>query len=306
MKRVGFIGVLIIGLIGIFVLFGVRNEESMHSPDTGMGVATNELTAIEEDTSISSEESSEEALDRIGMDEKGTGNQPLPKDGRKIIYHANLNVEVKALDEVISDIQEKTEVLEGYVVESMVQGKNTEFDRTGHMTVRIPQDYLQEFIQFVETESSKVVESSITGQDVTEEYVDLQTRLDSKQKVEERLLSFMEEAEKTEDLLLISSDLARVQEEIEEIKGRIQYLENKINLATVSIFFQEKDVTLAGNKNLNIWDKTKEQFVKSIQFLITAFSNLFIFIVGNIPVFIMLGIIGLIIYLVVRRKRGRS
>lgn len=57
------------------------------------------------------------------------------------------------------------------------------------------------------------MDSSITGQDVTEEYIDLESRLKSKQAVESRLLSFMEQAEKTEDLLAISKDLAKVQEE---------------------------------------------------------------------------------------------
>src|SRR5690606_12068557 len=126
-----------------------------------------------------------------------------------------------------------------------------------YITVRIPQDQFREFIQLVEDGSSKVLESSISGQDVTEEYVDLESRLKSKRVVEERLLAFMEKAEKTEDLLTISNDLAIVQEDIEEVLGRMKYLENRTNLATVTIHIQENNVTLStiNNEELNTWEQ---------------------------------------------------
>jgi len=102
------------------------------------------------------------------------------------------------------------------------------------------------------------VDSSITGQDVTEEYIDLESRLKSKQAVESRF-SFMEQAEKTEDLLAISKDLAKVQEEIETIKGRMNYLENKADLATVTISIEENKVEVKnlGDSQLKTWEKNK-------------------------------------------------
>lgn len=302
MKKFIVIGLLLFGLIGLFVSFSV-SDEVMES--SSMEMASQEM-AVTEDNAAIYEESGEIVTEDSRIAENGTSSQVLSEDGQKIIYHANLNIEVKNLDDSITIIQERTETLDGYVVESMVQGKNSEFERMGHMTVRIPQDHLHAFIQYVENESSRVIESSISGQDVTEEYVDLETRLESKQKVEKRLLNFLEEAENTEDLLLISSDLDKIQEEIEEIKGRIQYLENKIDLATVTIFLEENSVTLAGGNDLNIWDETKEQFVKSIQFIIATLSNLIVFLVGNLPVFIVIGIFGLVIYLFIRKRRNKE
>ncbi|NBJ71147.1 MULTISPECIES: DUF4349 domain-containing protein [Clostridia] len=74
--------------------------------------------------------------------------------------------------------------------------------------------------------------------------MDLESWLHSKKVVEKRLLAFIEQAAKTEDLLNISADLAKVQEEIEQITGRMNYLQNKADLATVHIEVRENDVSL--------------------------------------------------------------
>jgi hypothetical protein len=173
------------------------------------------------------------------------------------------------------------------------------------MTVRIPQKQFTEFIKIVEQGSSKVLENTTSGQDATEEYIDLESRLTSKRVVEERLLSFMDQAKKTEDLLKISNDLADVQEEIEKITGQMNYLENKSDLATINIYIQEANVSLTGTgkDDLNTWEQTKQQFMKSINFLITAFSSLFIFLIGNVPVILLIGIVILGILLIVRKTK---
>src|SRR5699024_6815248 len=118
--------------------------------------------------------------------------------------------------------------------------------KNGHITARIPQEDFKSFIKTVEEGSSKVLENSTSGEDVTEEYVDLESRLKSKEVVEDRLLTFMEEADKTEDLLKISNGLAEEQQEIESLKRQINDVDDKSDLATVSIYMQEKSVALSG------------------------------------------------------------
>lgn len=223
---------------------------------------------------------------------------------RKVIYTANLEIEVKSYQETTNTIQTQVEKLQGYIVESTMFEDPENASKHGQITVRIPVEKFSEFIKFVEAGSSKVLESSTSGQDVTEEYVDLDSRLQSKRVVEKRLLAFMEEAEKTEDLLKISNDLAKVQEEIEEITGRMKYLQNKSDLATVSIYMRENNVTLTGTgkDNLNTWEQTKKQFMKSINFIIHTFSSIFVFLIGNLPVLLSVGVIGLILFFIGRKK----
>ncbi|GAB3061022.1 DUF4349 domain-containing protein [Virgibacillus ainsalahensis] len=229
------------------------------------------------------------------------------QENRKIIYTANLRIEVKDFQKALDEIQTETSNHGGYIVESNMRGESESESMNGQITARIPQESFQEFVQFVEEGSGSVLESSVSGQDVTEEYVDLQSRLSSKEVVEERLLSFMKQAEETEDLLAISDDLATVQGEIEEITGRMNYLQNKTDLATVTIHVQENNVTISGmsEDDLNTWERTKQQFMKSINMLLSTFSGFFVFVIGNLPVILLLGLIGALALLIIR-KRNRT
>lgn len=179
---------------------------------------------------------------------------------------------------------------------------------SGSIKLRIPQTHFQNFLHDAEGQAAEVIQRDITGQDVTEKYVDLGSRLKSKRVVEERLISFMNSAQKTEDLLKISTDLAAVQEEIETIEGKMKYLENQTALSTINITLYENKVVVPEieKDNLNTWEKTKKQFIKSTNVLLAAISGLVVFLIGNLPIFIILLIIGILIFLFIRRVMKRK
>ncbi len=223
---------------------------------------------------------------------------------RMVIYNANLSLEIKEYHKIEAIIQEKVAALGGYVVESSIYYSGE--DRTnGHLVVKVPQKSFHSFINEVESESVKVNDRHVSGNDVTEEFVDLESRLRSKRVVEERLISFMEKADKTEDLLKISGDLARVQEEIEQVMGRMNYLKNNVDFSTVSISLTEKKVSVASiqsGDNLNTWVKAKSLFMDSINGLLSFFSFLVVALVGFSPIFVPLLVV-LVFFLYVRRNR---
>lgn len=179
---------------------------------------------------------------------------------------------------------------------------------SGSIRIRIPQKYFQSFLHDAEGQAVEVIQRNITGQDVTEEYVDLESRLKSKKVVEERLLTFMKKANKTEDLLKISADLASVQEEIETIEGKLKFLENQTAFSTVNIMLHEYKVVVPNidKDNLNTWEKTKKQFMKSINTLIAVVSWLVVFVIGNFPILIIISAIGLLLYLYIKKRRNHS
>ncbi len=291
-------------LVGFLSLWMVACSNDSESGEAAADYEVSEEKAESSDFSNSAEN------DRAGEESDGEfqesdSTKTAENINRKIIYTAKLDIVVKNYQDTLNHIQTKVADYGGYIVESNMSKSEGDDTTNGYITVRIPQEEFREFIQLVEDGSSNVLESSISGQDVTEEYVDLESRLKSKRVVEERLLSFMEKAEKTEDLLTISNDLASVQEEIEEIMGRMKYLDNRAELATVTIHIQENNVSLTtmSDKDLNTWDQTKQQFVKSINMLLSFFSSLFIFLVGNLPVLLLLGVIGVLTYWIVQKVR---
>ncbi|WP_226530153.1 DUF4349 domain-containing protein [Metabacillus niabensis] len=260
-----------------------------------------------EEKTVETENKAEITSDPTEQKDTETNSQVTNMSDRMVIYTANLSIQVNSYTDAISSIQHELQTYNGYIVNTNSYSVENEL-MEGTITVRIPQENFQKFLKTVESESTKVIDESINGQDVTEEYVDLESRLKSKEVVEKRLLEFMEKAEKTEDLLKISNDLAAVQEEIEQIKGRMNYLDNQVSLATITIHIQESKVNVPEleNNDLNTWDETKKQFMETLNFVIRAISSVIVFIVGSIPVFIVLGGILIGIWFILKRKRRQQ
>lgn len=223
---------------------------------------------------------------------------------RKIIYHASLSLEVKNYEQVEAELEQKVQDIKGYVVDSSVYNNGAELI-SGNITVKVPQESLQSFLNDVEGIGIKLIDKSISGNDVTEEYIDLESRLKAKTAVETRLLTLLDQAEKTEDLLKISADLATVQEEKEQIIGRMNYIKNHVDYSTVTINLQENLIDIGDiNKqgDFNTWDKAKSLFVDTINSILSFFSHFIIFIIGLSPILIPLIIIA-IIWIVIRKRK---
>ncbi|PAV28857.1 hypothetical protein CIL05_14620 [Virgibacillus profundi] len=297
--------VLLLLLLGVMITACSNDSES--SDSSNEVVVQESMDGEAEKSAVGTDDSASEQQD---SSEESTSPEEaeVSKTDRKIIYTAFLHIEVKDYQQAESDIQTQTADHGGYIVDSNMHVDSESGSANGEITVRIPQGEFREFVRLVEEGSSTVVESSISGEDVTEEYVDLESRLKSKRVVEDRLFSFMEQAEKTEDLLTISKDLAKVQEEIEQITGRMNYLENKSDLATVTINIRENNVKLSGinEDDLNTWEKTKQQFLKSINFLIAAFSGVIVFFIGNLPILIIIAGIGLLSLWIFKKRKKNS
>lgn len=279
----------------MFSLFLLLAGCSSNEKDDSASESQDEKAESKMDASISGNKVQEEAAEKEGM-----------TDERKVIHQAQLELKVKNLEKAQMKIENKVAEYGGYVVESNVYREDEELVE-GTITVRVPEAHFQDFLTDSEGEASEVVGRNVTGQDVTEQYVDLKARLKSKRAVEERLLAFMKDAEKTEDLLKISADLAVVQEEIEQLTGQIKYLENQTSYSTVNITLSQDRIVVPGidNKELNTWERTKKQLATSANLLLKAGSGIIVFIIGNLPILIILGGAGAVVHWVIKRRGKR-
>ncbi len=269
-----------------------NSEGAKMSADNSAGM---DKSSSQEQSAISGETTKTEQTEQ-------TKKAPLEVPNQMVIYQADLQMRVKKFEQTLQHLEEAVIKFGGYIASSNIVREGDE-QVSGNITIRIPQKHFQAFLSDAEGQAAEVLQRNITGTDVTEEYVDLESRLKSKKVVEERLISFMNAAVKTEDLLKISNDLAAVQEEIETIQGRMKYLENQTSLSTINITLFENKVVVPNleDEDLNTWEKTKKQFMKSLNFLMSAFSGFMVFIFGNLPIFLILAIIALIIYLIAKR-----
>jgi hypothetical protein len=247
----------------------------------------------------------------ISFDNNAKQGEASPTDievpNQMVIYQADLQLRVKKFEQTLQSIEDHVTKYGGYISESNISKDGVE-QVSGSITVRIPQKSFQAFLRDAEGQAAEVLQRRITGTDVTEEYVDLDSKLKSRRVVEERLTSFMQSAEKTEDLLKISADLAKVQEEIETILGRMKFLENQTTLSTVHISLYENKVIVPDleDGDLNTWDKTKKQFMKSTNILLAGISGLVVFLLGNLPILIILAVAAVSIYFYIKKKSRRN
>lgn len=162
---------------------------------------------------------------------------------RLVIRNANLSVVVEDPEEAVDRISAMAEEMGGFVVSSNVF--QTTFGDSGlsepirarqaSITVRVPSDQLDEALDRVKSDALDVQSQNVSGQDVTEEYTDLQSRLGNLEAAEEQLREVLASASRTEDVLRVLDELRRVREEIEVLRGRIQYLEQSARLSSLSV-----------------------------------------------------------------------
>ncbi|HPZ22445.1 MAG TPA: DUF4349 domain-containing protein [Bacillota bacterium] len=163
-------------------------------------------------------------------------NTEAPASERKVIYSAYLSVTVTNVDKAVQDLDAKATSLGGYISESN-RNHNKEYP-TASITYRIPQTKYLEFLAYARSLGEFSTEKTDTT-DVTEEYIDLEARLANRLVHEERLLEMLGKAETVEELLFVEKELARVREDIEVIEGKLRYLSQMVEMATVTVYLTE-------------------------------------------------------------------
>jgi plasmid stabilization system protein ParE len=160
---------------------------------------------------------------------------PSPQDEQKIIKTARLAFETKDVEAMHKKILQLASQYKG-----LVQNDNSGKDYNRiykNMTVRIPTENFQQFIDGISEGVAYFDQKDISRQDVSEEFVDLEARLKAKRVLEERYLELLKKANKVEEMLQIERELSNIREEIEAKQGRLQYLQSQVSMSTVNIEF---------------------------------------------------------------------
>ena len=158
---------------------------------------------------------------------------------RLVIKNADLAIVVKDPATRMKEISDLAVEMGGFVVSSNLYqsyyGPNSIEVPEATITIRVPSERLDEALKKIKEGSSDVQYENISGQDVTSQYVDLQSQLKAKQAAEKKLLEILNGADKTEDVLAVYTQLQIIQSEIEVLKGQIKYYKESADLSAVSV-----------------------------------------------------------------------
>ena len=271
------------------------------APDEAMGV---EQYIVEREMVM------EEAPAAPAADDSGwSGGVNASAIERLIIRNASLSVVVSDTEEAIEQISGLVNGMGGFVVESNVYQYQEGMQAS--VTLRVPAEKFDDALNSIRDLTTEVRSENISGQDVTEEYVDLGSRLRSLEATEERLLDFMDEAEDTEAALNVLSRLQDVQADIEHVKGRRKYLEDSAAMATIAL-----DITpdkLAQPIEVGGWHPegtlrdSIQGLVRILQWLVDAAIVIIVLVMPTLTV-IAVPFVALffVVRVIARRRRARK
>lgn len=166
-------------------------------------------------------------------EEKGIGEVIPETPSRLVIKTGTINMVVKDIKGSVEKITQYAQEKGGWVVSSGV----TEREKipSGNVIVRIPSEIFEEAMAYFRSLAEKVDYEGTQGQDVTEEYVDLEAQLRNLEATETQLLKIMERSGTISEVLSVQRELTNVRHEIERTKGRMQYLERSAKMATITV-----------------------------------------------------------------------
>jgi hypothetical protein len=156
---------------------------------------------------------------------------------RKIVKNGNMTLEVNDITVAMTGVAAIAKDLNGYVVSSNKQGDK---DITyGQISIRVPSDRFDEAFDKLRKLAVNVPNESTNSQDVTEQYTDLQAQLRNYEATEAQYLELLKKAEKVEDILAVQRELSNVRGQIEQVKGRILYLERTSDMGLIDVNLQK-------------------------------------------------------------------
>jgi hypothetical protein len=228
---------------------------------------------------------------------------------RMIIRTGNISLIVKDAGESLEKVEAIAKDLGGYVVSS--NSWHQEEQLRARLTIRVPAGEFDEAMAGLADLAIKVETRNVSTQDVTEEYTDLDARLRNLEATETELLELLtevrERTSKAEDILAVHREITSIRSQIEQLKGRMQYLEKMTAMATINIELipdvLAKPLVVAGWRPTGTAANALRTLIKTLQFIVDAAIWLIIYV---LPTLIVIAIPFFILGLIWRRWRRRK
>lgn len=209
---------IVAGLVGLYLLFRLVSVFPRLTGSTPM---------------LYTGSASLESVAPVSVNNKNTPILPGEVDKRLVIRDANISLVVNNLNESRDKIVNFAETNQGYLVSADVYG--TEQNTRATVTVRVPEAKFTETLNFIRSQGLKVTSESISGQDVTEEYIDLTGRLKSLEASRIRFQEILKNASTVDQILQVQREIDRVQMEIEQTTGRMEYLKKSSAMSKITV-----------------------------------------------------------------------
>ncbi|PWL54733.1 MAG: hypothetical protein DBY36_01975 [Clostridiales bacterium] len=243
-----------------------------------------------------------------GADAPAQGESSLALGGadpsRKMIYSVSYSIQTLDFDGSVAAVNALAAEFGGYVEKSSIDGAPSSGDyyapRRASYTLRIPADRLNEFFTRVSSVGT-ITGESLSSEDVTLQYVDVESRLSALRLQEERILALLAEADDLQYVLDIERELSDIRYSIESYTSQLKQLDSLISYSTVSIQLSEVfSVTELKAAPQSFGEKLSDAFDKSLGRVWNGIQRCALWFLGNIvEIALWLALIGLFVLLLV-------
>ena len=230
--------------------------------------------------------------------------QTQAQSNRKIIRNAEIGLEAESPEETQKRITGIAESKGGFIVESQQSSSDARLKTRDvvNITLRVPAENFQSALDEIRQSAGRVVSETVKGQDVTEEFIDIEAQMKAKKALEAQFMEIMKRANTVEDALDVQRQLAEVRGEIERIEGRLRFLENQSALSTIRVRIQTPAAISTSSTGFGY--RLTESFGDGVDIALNFVLGLVTLVIGLLPFALFIGLPG---FLIGRRLwRGRQ
>jgi hypothetical protein len=211
---------------------------------------------------------------------------------RKIIKTGRITFRVESLSETDARIAAANQKTNAFIASESTADWQYRTVRT--MTVRVQADQFDELVKMIGEGVATFDKKDIISQDVTEEFVDVQARLNTKKELEQRYLALLKQATKVLDMLEIERELGKVRADIESMQGRLNYLKDQVAMSTIHLSYYKEHP-----EGLGFGSRVDESLSRGWNGVV----NVFLGIISIWPLWVLLAVIT---WALVRRHKRKK
>jgi hypothetical protein len=175
---------------------------------------------------------------------------------KKIIKDGRLGLKVTELQKTKERIDSLVKKYDGYY--SNESFNNTDWESSYNLKVRIPSTNFEYFITEIETGDGEILYKEIDARDVTDQFIDLETRLENKRNYLKRYNDLLRQAKTVKEILEIEEKIRGLEEEIESTTGRLKYLTDLVDYSTL-------DLTISRRKDFKFNPEKRDKFSEKLK-----------------------------------------
>ena len=209
-----------------------------------------------------------------------------------IIKNGDVKLLVEDTDIAIDRATQTIGDMGGYIISSRVwyqphyDGENYKY---ATITIGVPVDQFERTLSRLRGLAVKVLDETASGEDVTNQFVDLQSQVTNLEATRDRIKSFLEDAKTVDEALRINQELANVEAQIEQIKGQMNYLQDRSAYSTITVNFEpvlpELIATPTPTPVPNVW-QPGETFNNAKKSVTVAYQGIIDFLIWVLVVFV--------------------